>query len=503
MDTDPSPSTTQAAAATAAVATRENKEQDETEQVVIQLRDQIARLERANQGLQERENVRRERAEARQRDRRRQSVGIPSLLGYGTPATTALTDPSAALATPVRPIRRVGFTADALVDEVNMSEPETDGDAAVPVVSSAVVRTASEQELYNRQKRAVIEKAMRKIPAPEKFKGDTMDDKDKVETWCARVTRYLDGQFHGLSAEEVKAERMMHVLGLLDKPASTWMNAIYQEEQGHSWETLMPAFIAMVRDGRDTRAALLQQMKMLAYGKGKCRDLLSFNEQFETLRMKLYPTSSIDRAMSIRCGEDYGDALQRGNAMLYAETVRLLAMAGKFVGVNQQEGPDLSSWRRAAADAVRVLDIQRDALRASAFNGGGGQRGYQQQLRPSLHPTSVNTAATHTVNVNAVGAPGGDDRETGERQEGEQDSANGTQQQLHYAGLSAQRGGGGSATSGAEQRRPFQLSNEERAKLMAAGRCYRCYGKGHLAKDPSCPGRGKPRRRPTVEQLNA
>ena len=45
---------------------------------------------------------------------------------------------------------------------------------------------------------------------------------------------------------------------------------------------------------------------------------------------------------------------------------------------------------------------------------------------------------------------------------------------------------------------------DEMKKLMAAGRCFKCYAKGHRASDDSCPRRGKPNeRKPTVEELNA
>jgi hypothetical protein len=303
-----------------------------------------------------------------------------------------------------------------------------------------------------------------------------------------------------VQADEVKAERMTHVLGLLDKPASTWMNNIYSEAAGHSWEMIMPAFIAMVREGRDTRAALTQQMKTLKFGWGKCRDLLSFNEQFETLRMKLYPSSSIDRNMSIRCGEDYGAAIERGDPDLYVEVLR-----GLNFRADQTHEPDLSAWRTATANAVRIREVQRDVLRNHPQRAiGGGQRGFQQQqqLRPALRPAAMaRVAAAQHADLHAIGTLGGD--ETEERKEGEEDAAT-VQQQLHYAGA-ARRGGGGGAAAGSAAHRPqsYRLSDDERRQLMTAGRCFQCYAKGHLAKDPACPERGQPRRAPLSQQLKA
>ncbi len=57
---------------------------------------------------------------------------------------------------------------------------------------------------------------------------------------------------------------------------------------------------------------------------------------------------------------------------------------------------------------------------------------------------------------------------------------------------------------GRARQRPRFLTEDEMKKLMVAGRCFKCYAKGHRASDDSCPRRGKPNeRKSTAEELKA
>ena len=247
-----------------------------------------------------------------------------------------------------------------------------------------------------------------------------------------------------------------------------------------------------MRDGRDTPAALRQRMDSLAFGRGKCRDLLSFNQEFETLRMKLYPTSSTDLAMSQVSADYYGKAIRRGDPELYVEALRFLTIAA---GLNQDRQPELREWKAAAADAVRIRDVQREAQRAIQANSGG--RGGWRAERAAVNQLQQQTAP-------GPAAQGPDaDPQTWERQEGEQDAGAVGDAQANAVGTRRQ---GEPQTGGRlqQQQRPRYLPEDEVTKLRAAGRCFKCYQKGHRSSDASCPGRGKPhQRRPTTEELKA
>ena len=493
----------------AAVSSPESKDSE-----IAQLRAENARLRQREQEQQqramERQQQRLERARARQRDVRRQSYGVLSMaMAPATPgpAVSALTESAAAALYPATPprsagqsVRRVDFVsplAGPELDDGGSSSDDEEGatEDFTPVPPSSLTSHPAAQGNTDseKRKRAVIGKALRKVAAPERFKGATADDKDKVEAWCDQMTRYLDGQFYGCDPQdsEVKARRMTLVLNLVDQPASIWLNNMYREELGHSWEDIRPHFIATVREGRDTPAALEQRMDSLAYGRGKCRDLLSFNQEFETLRIRLYPSSSTDGEMSRRSGRDYGAAIRRGDTPLYVEVIKILdIMTG---AVRQAE---LKEWKQATASAVRIRQVEREALRsAEHVNGGRGFRGgkVERAAVNQLQDSEVRPAA-------ANGAAGrGNGAETWQRQEGEEEPEDATgSTQVNVADVRRQGGAGGRL-----QQRPRFLTEDEMSKLRAAGRCFRCYEKGHRAADAQCQGKGKPQRRPTAEELKA
>jgi hypothetical protein len=434
----------------------------------------ISRLQRENTELRRQRERQAEREQARLRDLRRRSIGLPST-STPVPATSAMTDPVvASLTSPPRRIRsstqRVVIQSPRLDEE----EDDDDGDNAGEVDNAADEMSADEE----RRREQIVSRAMTKMPKPERFAGKTEEDKAKVKHWCRRITRYLNGVFRGVDAQ---AERMQFVLGLLDEPASDWMEDVYSEEQGHSWEQLMPHFIQYIEGGRDQRSVWKQRLESLTYGRGRCRDLLSFNHEFDTLRVKLCPSSTGHHEMNVRSGEDYGAAIKRGDHLLFAEILRIL-------GPDNQE-PELSTWKQAAATAIRIRDITREATRNQEGSGG---RGYPSFPR----------AAAHNIQSAQV-RDGGEQAETWERQEGEEDAAAVALQHATAAASRQNRQGGQStgAASSESPSRPSFLSEDEMTRLRAAGKCFRCFTKGHRARDQNCPARNKPRRKPTAEDL--
>jgi hypothetical protein len=295
------------------------------------------------------------------------------------------------------------------------------------------------------------------------------------------MTNYLNGLFRGIT--DAHAERMQIVIGLLDQPASDWMNGVYREEANMSWEELQPAFLEYIQGGRDRRALWKEKMEALAYGRGKCKDLLQFDHEFETLRIKLYPSSSANPDMNQRSADDYGAAIRRGDARLYIECIRLL---GKDF-----ENATLSDWKKVTQQAVTVRNLTREV------------RGVQETgARPwHSHRSSQPPMQAERASVQNVGGMDGSVAETDGtimQDEAEEDSS--TAIQAVNTGRHPQ-----STTASSETKRGVQLPENMRNQLMAKGMCFSCYKRGHRARDVNeCPNKGKRATRlPTKEELNA
>jgi hypothetical protein len=359
----------------------------------------------------------------------------------------------------------------------------------------------SEAAAEVKRKQDIVAKAMRRIAAPDKFKGDSAKDMDRVETWCQQLNNYLEALFYGVPRDEAKVPRMSIVLSLLDEPASTWVNNMYSEEAGHSWEDIMPQFIMTIRDGRDTPASLMERMDQLAYGERPCVNLLAFNKEFETLRVRLYPTSSIDSAMSQVVGMLYGKAIKRGDLALYVEVRRTLSLA---CGLNAEYQYSLSQWKAATAEAVKIVEMQRQLQQAAAGAGGGrGGGGWRRGDRAAVNQLQHAARAGQRDDE-------GDDH-TRERQEGEQQGAGAAgpvEVQANVVGARRQGEGAGDRRQQQphqeQSRRRFYLKPDELEKLKAAGRCFKCYQPGHRSADAVCKLHGQDNQRhPTAEELKA
>ena len=295
------------------------------------------------------------------------------------------------------------------------------------------------------------------------------------------MTNYLNGLFRGIT--DAHAERMQIVLGLLDQPASDWINGVYREEENMSWEELQPAFLEYIQGGRDRRVLWKEKMEALAYGRGKCKDLLQFDHEFETLRIKLYPSSSANPDMNQRSADDYGAAIRRGDPRLYIECIRLLG--------RDFENATLSDWKKVAQQAVAVRNLTREVR---GLPDTGFRTGYSYRSSPL--PTQAERASVQnmgTTNIDAA-IPDG----TRDQDDGEEDPST-----VIQAVNTARHAQG--PTASAESKRGVQLSEDMRKQLMAKGMCFSCYKQGHRARDiKECPNKGKRATRlPTKEELNA
>jgi hypothetical protein len=448
----------------------------------------------------QREEERDRREQARIRDLRRSTRYIPSqTLTTPPPIVTSLTDPFVSRLHSSRGRRSLGpalRAVDAFHARLSESDDDIDNDDMIDnqeednTIEHSRSRTQktgpapsseSATTLTTAQRQSIINKALTKIPSPGRFSGKDEKDKDNCENWCKQMTNYLNGLFRGIT--DAHAERMQIVIGLLDQPASDWMNGVYREEANMSWEELQPAFLEYIQGGRDRRVLWKEKMEALAYGRGKCRDLLQFDHEFETLRIKLYPSSSANPDMNQRSADDYGAAIRRGDTRLYIECIRLLG--------RDFENATLSDWKKVAQQAVAVRTLTREVRGGSDT---GPRPGYSYRS-PSL-PTQAERASVQNMGRmdGSVAEADGDLMQD----EAEEDSS--TAIQAVNTGRHTQ-----GTTAPSETKRGVQMSEDMRKQLMAKGMCFSCYKRGHRARDfNECPNKGKRATRlPTKEELNA
>jgi hypothetical protein len=448
------------------------------------LQETIELLQREVREARRREEERDRREQARLRDLRRSTRYIPSF-GTPTPVVTSLTDPfvsrlhpspprnqpsQRSLETPLRGVEHVG----ARPSDDDSDNDDEQQEAYTNERQSAATLTAA-------QRQSIINKALTKIPSPGRFSGKDDKDKDNCENWCKQVSNYLNGLFRGIT--DARAERMQIVLGLLDQPASDWMNGVYREEENMSWEDLQPAFLEYIQGGRDRRALWKEKMEALAYGRGKCKDLLQFDHEFETLRIKLYPSSSANPDMNQRSADDYGAAIRRGDPRLYIECIRLLG--------RDFEDATLSDWKKVAQQAVTVRNLTREVRAAPET---GLRSGYS--YRSSQQPTQMERPSVQNMATQDSDAAEPSTHWTAD--DAEEDSSTAIQ------AVDTRRHAQGT-TASSESKRGVQLSEDMRKQLMAKGLCFSCYKRGHRARDINeCPNKGKRATRlPTKEELNA
>ena len=315
---------------------------------------------------------------------------------------------------------------------------------------------------------AKLAKVMSKRAAPTQFSGEKESEKEGVEQWVVDANDYLDSQF-GQLAHSYPRERMQLIRSYIKGAAATWITAALQSDPSQTWETLQRPFVEFIRGGRESRSLWLEKMKTLVYGKGKCKDLLGLEQEFEQLRVKLYPTSSTDPSMNEMVGREYAEAIRRGSLSLYKEMLRILG--GK-------EEISLSEWKTAAVKAVQIEALTANSQRNSGVNGQQSQQRWGQGNRYG------------SLAVQEMSAEPGSEEAT-EKAEGQAGADVQQMQGRKAAGPFRPRGS------------TFRLPDEEWKVVLEKGLCLQCYKQGHRMGDLSCPDRGKPRRRPTQAELKA
>jgi len=333
-----------------------------------------------------------EREEKRQRDRRRASMGIVST---PLPTVSHLTDP--ALRPPQVPTpTRVRF----------QGAEEMETTRRPPLRSGVIPRAVSDEEKRYQARR---EKNLSKLPDPGKFSGDKDGDRERVDHWVRVATRYVEGLYFGMVGMEVEKDKMDFILGNLQGTAATWMEQTYQEAEGHTWDQLSEPFVEWVKGGVNLREEWKLQMKKLTFGKGKCTDLIKFDAEFEQLRIRLYPTSSVNIDMNRRSAQDYLDAIERGSRELRGELLNFLDSTSL-----KGQDPTLSQAREAAQKATMKMRLL-STFNSDRFSQSSGSYSSSSSFRGNRF--GVGSGKLNLLQAAAREEP--TDADTADREEGE------------------------------------------------------------------------------------
>jgi hypothetical protein len=428
---------------------------------------------------------------------RRQSTMLP-LAGPATPlpsppkvssmthaAYTHLRTPTASS---VAQSTQAGARRQSVGGAVNVDQYDMDGgvddDAEDEVVDSEddekmeaqpIVRGRQRKGRVDEDKEAAkLAKVMSKRAPPAPFTGEKESEKEAVEQWVVDANEYLDSQF-GQLAHEYPHERMLLIRSYIKGAAALWITAALQTDPSQTWETLQGPFVEFIRGGRESRSLWLEKMKSLVYGKGKCKDMLQLEQEFEILRVKLYPTSSTDPAMNEIVGREYVEIIRRGDVEIYKEMLRM---------VGAKDRVTLSEWKTVAVKAAAIVALTRHTGNQGQKQRWGGHNRYE--------PLAVQCHEMNTEGASEAESQPGPGAAKGEDQ----------------SGVEVQQMQGQKAASGGPRRGPFRprgpyIPEEERKVIIEKGLCWQCYQPGHRIGDAACKEKGKPRRRPTQAELKA
>ena len=327
---------------------------------------------------------------------------------------------------------------------------------------------------------AKLAKVMAKRAPPAQFFGATEAEKEGVEQWVRDANGYLDSQF-GRLAHAYPRERLELISSYIKGTAAIWLSAARETDPSQTWETLQKPFVEFIRGGRESRTLWLEKLKTLVYGRGKCKDLLGLEQEFESLRVKLYPTSSTDPTVNEIVGREYAEAIRRGNVPLFTEMLRMLG--------GKEQVITLSQWKTAAVKALQIITLTAAASSGQRQGGNGGS----QSQRWTQGNRYGSQAAVQEMNTDGPG-----DQEEGVDKGDTQPGEGAEAQQMQGRRTSSE-----GFRRGPPRPRGMYLPPEEWRVVVDKDLCKQCYKAGHHIGDPSCPEKGKPRRRPTQAELKA
>jgi hypothetical protein len=319
---------------------------------------------------------------------------------------------------------------------------------------------------------------IKKLDPPPLFTGSPTDTINDVRRWVVHTDEYLD-IYLGVGVE---GGRLKLVIQWTEGPPKDWLMQKRKEvamlvQRGRldyeaEWKEIKHEFIELL-EGPQYRLLQRAELEKLRLGQRHCKTPLFLNAEFDRLAVRLWPSGTDLAVFDFVLGDEYGKIIERSDISLWEDIHRGL-------GIPQT----LADWKAKTATAWAARQVVTRG-RATPRDNVHRQGGYWRATTRAEEKSTMNQVQT---------TPSEDEHET-VSPNGLTDS--GAQLQRIQAGTNRQ----GDRTQPPQKKPGLFLTDDEVRKLMAAGRCFRCYQKGHVGSDPSCPGRGKPRRKPTAEEL--
>lgn len=310
----------------------------------------------------------------------------------------------------------------------------------------------------------------KKVVKIEPFKGGTQDERRNIRTWVTSLSMQLDliagpRRADGtVDRDRLQLEQARVAITYLQEGALNWA-VTYQMQcqtlnQPMRWDKMSFELMAKY-EGQDHGLLRQQELQNLTYKRGRCTDLPKYEAEFDRLALLVHGSNMQIPAVDALLGSAFGQGIRRGDERLYES----------MLPVGSTMPQSLQEWKGRAESAM---------VRSQALQLGSHSR------------ASGNQAAVHHMDV------GDKVKSSGPAEATPPPSSTSVDLTELVRLLAAMH------TQNSNKKPPskkYQLTEEERAKLFAAKRCYCCYKIGHRAN--KCTHKATlPTRAPTADELN-
>ena len=429
-------------------------------------------------------NVMLEREEREARISREDVIRNPRLSVGGSQAVShPVVEPREELFSSPNPPRRQG--------RYTFSPQTRDDDGKVSYDPRPAAVPAAEDPLTLAQVRAGEERLLKKAKTPPTFSGNEADDEVKeVRDWVEVVDDFFDcvvgPGYDGESA-------LTFVKNNLRGPAHDWMKSkvsLFQEAMAHGG---LPESMRQNLRWSEVKKLLVEafespqyqvmkrfELQELRLGQGKHKSLPIFNAAFDKLSRRLWPIGTdfennviLDRVLA----DEYSHILERSDLFLWRDVVKTGART-------------LAQWKAHTATVWSAREVlksyERKQYRERSAGGRGGQFGFRSGTQGGV---GSGIAALQRMDVDE------------DQDEGVQETDTPGAPETSAAAQQMQTSTGGN--KGAPARGPRVLTDEQMKIVWDKRLCLQCYKPGHRIGQAACKEKGKPRRKPTVEELKA
>ena len=343
---------------------------------------------------------------------------------------------------------------------------------------------------YELRRQAQDEERLRKQARPPcTFSGNASDEIPVVRDWVATMDAYLslmmgahrDGEF-----------ALDYVSTRLVGPALDWMRAkriaLEQRRQDPTLGDVAKApptwgeiKVRLVEDfeSKAFRELKKLELKGLRLGSPEYPTVPLFTAAFDKLARFLFPLDTVIEG-SVEdnlIADEYDTLILKSDIGMWKDIV------------SRGRPKSLEEWKERVANAwgmKELVAIQSGASswRSQGNSGWRGRGGKWNRVNDQRQNNSSGAA------VNEISTPGADGGLQAAGRDEAQPGASVEAQQLQVKNKKK--------PANESQR---MLTDEQHAQVMREGRCFQCYQKGHRIGDSACKEKGKPRRKPTVEEL--